>query len=261
VSVFAHGLSARQDLPIPLGFAVTGAGLAVLVSFVATAVLWKRPRLRGDVAGRPLPAGVQRLLDARATRWALRALGLAGTAFFVAAAAYGAPDPLVNPAPGIVYVFFWVGLVPLSLLFGPVWKLLNPLRTVHLFMARVAGLPRSSPGTSSAWWRRTTGPPGSSPAGRRSRARCRCWCSWSATPSAGCRCSSPREAGAPHTGALARSAGAGTALRLSASTTSEVSTAVTSASHGAAVTNSCSSALPAIVTSTRSWCSPVTAAA
>lgn len=137
----AHGISTRQDLPIPLGFAVTGAGLAVLASFVVMAVLWKRSRLRGDEAGYPLPAGVARVLDAPATRVVLRLIGLAGAAFFVLTAGYGPPDPLVNPAPGLVYVFFWVGLVPLSLLFGPVWKLLNPLRTLHGLIARLAGLP------------------------------------------------------------------------------------------------------------------------
>lgn len=141
VLVLAHGLGGRQDLPIPLGFAVTGAGLAVLVSFAALALLWKGSRLRGAAAGRPLPAGLERVLDAGATRAVLRGVGLAGAALFVVAAAYGPPDPLVNPAPGIVYVFFWVGLVPLSLLFGPVWKLLNPLRTLHLLIARIAGSP------------------------------------------------------------------------------------------------------------------------
>lgn len=137
----AHGISVRQDLPVPVGLAVTAAGLAVLASFVVMAVLWKRSRLRGDDAGRPLPEGVQRVLDAPASRAALRVVGLAGAAFFVLAAGYGPPDPLVNPAPGLVYVFFWVGLVPLSLLFGPVWKLLNPLRTLHGLITRLAGLP------------------------------------------------------------------------------------------------------------------------
>lgn len=138
--VLAHGLGGRQDLPIPLSFAVIGAGLAVLVSFVVTAVFWKRSRLSGDTAGRPLPAGIQRVLDSRGTCAALRLIGILGTAFFFAVAALGAPDSLANPAPGIAYVFLWVGLVPLSLMFGPVWKLLNPLRSVHLLMVRLAGI-------------------------------------------------------------------------------------------------------------------------
>lgn len=148
----AHGLSARQDLPIPLGFAVAGAGLAVLVSFVAMAVLWKRSRLRGDEAGSPLPEGLARVLDAPATRAGLRLLGLAAAALFVLTAGYGPPDPLVNPAPGLVYVFFWVGLVPLSLLFGPVWKLVNPLRTLHALIARIAGLPADQGAVALPAW-------------------------------------------------------------------------------------------------------------
>jgi hypothetical protein len=38
-----------------------------------------------------------------------------------------------------VYVWFWVGLVPASLLLGPVWRLLNPLRSVSAGLARLAG--------------------------------------------------------------------------------------------------------------------------
>jgi hypothetical protein len=40
-----------------------------------------------------------------------------------------------------VYVWFWVGLVVASLLLGPVWRLLNPLRTISAGLARLAGDP------------------------------------------------------------------------------------------------------------------------
>ena len=139
--VLAHGMSGGRQVPIPLGYAVAGAGLAVLLSFVIAAMLWKHSVLRGDAAGLPVPHGLQRVLDATGTRAVLRALGLAGTVFWIVAAGYGSSDALVNPAPGIVYVFFWVGLIPLSLLFGPVWRLLNPLRTVHLLIAWIGGTP------------------------------------------------------------------------------------------------------------------------
>ena len=57
-----------------------------------------------------------------------------------------------NPAPTWVYVWFWVGLVPASLLFGPVWRALNPLRTLTMAISRVAGdregeLPREGDGS------------------------------------------------------------------------------------------------------------------
>ncbi len=52
-------------------------------------------------------------------------------------------DRLTNPVFGIIYVWVWIGLVPLSLLFGPVWRTLNPLRTLHLLVCRLL---RTDPG-------------------------------------------------------------------------------------------------------------------
>jgi hypothetical protein len=134
--VLAHGIGSRQDLPIPFSYALVGAGVAVLVSFLALGLLWRTPRFRGAEAGRPLPARVQAVLDGPAFRLLLRLLGLLISGFVVVAAV-GGPDDALNPTPGFVYVLFWVGLVPASLLFGPVWRLLNPLRTVHLGLARL----------------------------------------------------------------------------------------------------------------------------
>jgi hypothetical protein len=138
--VLAHGVSGRQDLPIPFSFALTGAAVALAASFVVLGLLWRTSKLHGDTAGRPLPAAAAAVADHPALRWALRTLGLAAAAFVAAAAVFG-PDDRRNPAPGFVYVVFWVGLVPASLLFGPVWKLLNPLRTLHRGLAALAGLP------------------------------------------------------------------------------------------------------------------------
>lgn len=39
-----------------------------------------------------------------------------------------------NPGPWWFYIWFWVGLVPLSILFGPVWRAVNPLRSVGLLV-------------------------------------------------------------------------------------------------------------------------------
>ncbi len=139
-TVLAHGLSGGREVPIPFGFAIVGAGLAVLLSFLIAAMVQKESVLKGGSAGRALPSALQGALDSPAARAALRALGLAGAVFFFVAAAYGSQDPNLNPAPGIVYIFFWFGLIPLSLLFGPVWKLLNPLRTLHRLVAALAGM-------------------------------------------------------------------------------------------------------------------------
>jgi hypothetical protein len=138
VNVLAHGVGGRQDLPIPFTYALIGAAVALVVSFVALAVLWREPQLGGPRTGVAVPPAVQRVLDASATRWVIRLVGLAATAY-VATAAIAGPDLVINPTAGVVYVLFWVGLAPASVLFGPVWKLLNPLRTVHLLLSRAMG--------------------------------------------------------------------------------------------------------------------------
>ncbi|MFF2329319.1 MULTISPECIES: hypothetical protein [unclassified Streptomyces] len=139
MSILAHGIGARHDLPLSPFYAFAGAFAALFVSFLALGLLWPASRFRGDRAGRPLPAAVQRLADARSSRIAARLLGSAAALFVTLHLLLGPDDPDRNPAPGTVYVLFWVGLVPASLLLGPVWRLFNPLRTLHLLGCRALG--------------------------------------------------------------------------------------------------------------------------
>ena len=132
--LLAHGVGGRQDLPIPFAFAVTGAALALVISFVVLGAFWRQPRLGDPEAGRPLPERVGRLVDSAGWRWALRGLGLVIAGYFSVGLLFG-PDVERNPTAGAFYVVFWVGLVPASLLFGPVWRALNPLRTGLLLVA------------------------------------------------------------------------------------------------------------------------------
>ncbi|HMG30483.1 MAG TPA: hypothetical protein VK585_10235 [Jiangellaceae bacterium] len=153
--VVAHGVGGRQDLPIPFGLAVAGAVTALVVSFLVLRVAWRRSRFRGDRSGRPLPVAVTRAADSPWTRWALRLLGLVAGAY-VALGAVAGPDLATNPTAGVVYVLLWVGMVPLSLLFGPVWRLVNPLRTLHLLLCRAVRLDpavglRSLPAGAGLW--------------------------------------------------------------------------------------------------------------
>ncbi|GGK74585.1 hypothetical protein Sme01_34130 [Sphaerisporangium melleum] len=128
----AHGIGGRQDLPIPFVAALIGAVVALLVSFAGLGVLWTEPRLAGALQyARPVAAGIRGLVNAAAWRWAVRVAGLLAAAYFCVGLLFG-PDRAANPTAGVFYVLFWVGLVPLSLLFGPVWRALNPLRTLHL---------------------------------------------------------------------------------------------------------------------------------
>ena len=143
-----HGLGSRQDLPLPFEFVLFGAALALVVSFAVLVAAWKRPRLTRPT-GVPLP-GLTRLVDAAATRAALRLLALGLYAWMGLALWFG-QDRVTNPVFGFAFVWLWVGLVPLSLLFGPIWRRTNPLRTISRLVLAVRGPVR--PLSVAAWQR------------------------------------------------------------------------------------------------------------
>ena len=144
-----HGLGGRQDLPVPFSVVLIAAAAALVVSFLV--LLWRWPTARyTGLAGIALPRHTT-VVDSARLRWTVRAVGLALAGWALLALVAG-PDELINPIFGFLYVWVWVGLVPISLLLGPVWRTLNPFRSIHLLLAR-AGAPASDQG---AWGRLPT---------------------------------------------------------------------------------------------------------
>ena len=137
--LLAHGLGGRADLPVPVWLAQYAAALVLIVTFFMLARFWASPRLQEPYRGRPLPMGLQRLLDAPAFRLALRLIGVAAALLIIVVAAFGTDSSATNPAPTWLYVWFWVGIVPLSLLFGPVLRAFNPLRLLTQGFAGLSG--------------------------------------------------------------------------------------------------------------------------
>src|SRR3546814_19652936 len=111
----AHGGGGAQDRPVPASYAVTGAGIALLVSFAILAIAWRRPRFNAAHHGTELPPGVTAMIRSRWATVGLRTIGMAMFAYVMWIAIWG-PDLLTNPIFGIVYVLLWVGLVPASLI-------------------------------------------------------------------------------------------------------------------------------------------------
>lgn len=138
-----HGIGTRQDLPLPFEFVLLGAAMAVAASFIVLLVAWRRARWRRR-GGIPLPR-LTRFVDHPAVNWSARlaVLGLFGWAGFALVAGQ---DRLTNPVFGFVFVWMWVGLVPVSLLFGAVWRELNPLRTIAAGFGLIPGLRRHASG-------------------------------------------------------------------------------------------------------------------
>ena len=68
----------------------------------------------------------------------MRTIGLVLFGFGAFAAVFG-KDLLTNPVFGMFYVWWWVGLPIASLLLGPVWRAVSPVRTIHSFVGRLTG--------------------------------------------------------------------------------------------------------------------------
>ena len=137
--VLAHGIGTRTDLPIPLALTLYGAGIAVAISFAALLLLWRTARLNTPNAGLALPVGVQAVLDSPVLHRILQAITLAVALLVTAVALVGPPRTTENLAAYAVYITLWVGLVPASLLLGPVWRVLNPLRLLYRLLAAITG--------------------------------------------------------------------------------------------------------------------------
>jgi hypothetical protein len=128
--LFAHGIGGVRDLPVPEWLFMYGAALVLIVSFVALALLWERPLLAKHADGRPLPEGVQSFVFWPALRIAAGAIS-AFLLFVVIVAAFAGNDlPRENLTPVFVFVVFWLGLVPVVVVFGNVWPALNPWKAV-----------------------------------------------------------------------------------------------------------------------------------
>jgi hypothetical protein len=122
-SASAHGLVGKQDLPIPRWLFAWAAAVVLVVSFVALAVLWPRPRLEGarERAVLKVPAALEVLCGA---------LGVAAFVVVVWAGFAGSQSATANLAPTVIYVVFWVAIPFATLLLGDVFAAFNPWRAV-----------------------------------------------------------------------------------------------------------------------------------
>src|SRR5215210_945047 len=126
----AHGLSGIRDPILPDWLMYYAGALALILSFVALGVLWRKPRLEGRYEGRPLSDPSQRLLLWAGWRIVLGAFSAGLLVVIWLAALVGVPDAGDNLAPTFVWVVFWVGLVPVVVLLGNLWAVLSPWRAV-----------------------------------------------------------------------------------------------------------------------------------
>ena len=134
--ILAHGLGGSSDLPVPYAFSVIGAAWALTFTFALVAFAWRRPRFDPLKPAHPLPAALTTLVDSRVTRGIAAATALAFAGWVLLAGLWG-PQTQANALLGVFYVLLWVGLVAISLLVGPVWRVISPVRTVYLLLQRI----------------------------------------------------------------------------------------------------------------------------
>lgn len=134
---WAHGIGGAKDLPISPELAIAGAVAALTVSFTVLAVAWREPRFEKS-PGRPAPRWLAAAVDSVAFALVARVFGLAVFAWALYAAVFG-QDLLINPFFGMFYVWLWVLVIPLSVLLGPFYRAVSPVRTINLGLSRLAG--------------------------------------------------------------------------------------------------------------------------
>jgi hypothetical protein len=135
-AILAHGLGGSSDLPVPYAYSVIGAAWALTFTFALVAFAWRRPRFDPLKPGHPLPKALTSVVDSPVLRGIVAGAALIFTVWVVLAGLYG-PQTQANALLGVFYVMLWVGLVVVSLLFGPVWRVISPVRTLYLLLQRI----------------------------------------------------------------------------------------------------------------------------
>lgn len=126
---FAHGVQGRADTPIPIEAFFAVAAAVLIVSFLGLTFGWSNPKLAG-YRWRRAPRFIETVVLSPLTLWTFRLLTLAAFLVVFLAAAFGSTLLGSNIAPLVIFVVWWIGLVPITALFGNVWREINPWVTI-----------------------------------------------------------------------------------------------------------------------------------
>lgn len=126
---FAHGVQGRADTPIPIEAFFGVAAAVLVVSFIGLAFGWSKPKL-ANYKWRRAPKLIEAVALSPVTLWIFRLLTLAIFLLVFVAAAIGSTSLGSNIAPLVIFVVWWIGLVPITAIFGNIWREINPWTTI-----------------------------------------------------------------------------------------------------------------------------------
>jgi hypothetical protein len=166
LSARAHGFEERYDLPVPLAYVIVGACATVLLTFVVAVFFMRKPASQSARADAmltpsptwsaalpvpPAPGSVKALWFVKLLAWLLFVVTMAS-------AFWGSSDPLMNLAPTLVWIVWWVGLSFAVVLLGNVWSALDPWGTTFDVLNICAKRLGMAHGLSRGWaWPRWLG--------------------------------------------------------------------------------------------------------
>jgi hypothetical protein len=125
----AHGIGGRLDLPVPVSYFVAAAGIVIVISFVALAVLWPEPRLQSGPNERPigrLPGFVPGILGVLGVLGLVLVIGQVIPSLLGTEVVRGRP----TIAPVLLWVVMWLVIPFAAPIVGNWYAAINPWRTV-----------------------------------------------------------------------------------------------------------------------------------
>lgn len=142
--VWGHAFDERYDLPAPLSYFIAGATAAVALSFIIAILFVRETKSASATTGRVFTLGpLLPLLQIAGT-----ALSLLIFTLVIVAGLYGTSDPLMNVAPTLVWVLWWVGLSLLVACVGNIWPAIDPWRILFDALDALARRLGCTPGIS-----------------------------------------------------------------------------------------------------------------
>ena len=131
--VYAHGFGERYDLPVPLGYYVVGAGLAVALSFVVVGLFVRGGSGASDYSRHNLlkhrPA--MAILTSRLLIVPIKLASVFLLGLLIYAGFFGVSESSLNLSPTFIWIIWWVGMGFFVALIGNLWALVNPWAAIY----------------------------------------------------------------------------------------------------------------------------------